>query len=122
MKTLRLSLMSKSNRIKKAYDFEPYDEDHGNSTSFFQGYNIEDYKIFAGYEFTIDKKWENATISCEGKLITLISLDESEADIESDDQLDLLFGTYLYKKDGKTIKQISYKCEEEDLAEEFNDY
>ena len=43
MKALRLSLMPKSNRIRDEYEFEPNDEDDKNSTSFYQGYNIEHF-------------------------------------------------------------------------------
>ncbi|GAB2540962.1 hypothetical protein GCM10027189_24830 [Rufibacter soli] len=100
---------------------EDYDSD---AVGFQQGYDMHMMEIEPGEQFSIGKKWQSATLQCDGRLIKVKTKNEwGDDEIEEDDDLiSLAKGFYLFNEDGETIEKIEDKDFDEDDFDEDEEY
>lgn len=100
-------LMPKFNSTRKEMGFEENEDYDSDAVRWQQGYNIQQMTIEPGEKFTIGRKWESASLQCEGNMIKLISKNDWDDDDEEDEQINLTSGNYFFNEDGSTIEKLS---------------
>ncbi|WP_460893424.1 hypothetical protein [Rufibacter soli] len=124
MDSLTILLMPNFNQTRKSMGYgedEDYDSD---AVGFQQGYDMHMMEIEPGEQFSIGKKWQSATLQCDGRLIKVKTKNEwGDDEIEEDDDLiSLAKGFYLFNEDGETIEKIEDKDFDEDDFDEDEEY
>lgn len=108
MDSFTISFIPNFNQTRESVGFDEFEDYDGDAVRFQQGYDMHTMEIVPSVKFSIPGIWEFANLQCDGRLLKVISKNESGIlEIEEDDeQIYLGTGTYFFREGGETIDKI----------------